>query len=554
MFGKMKSGILLVLIGLSLLQTYLLWFGRQLPTEEGTLPRYEQAFFTEPPPTSRLIQPLDVTAEYGESTYLFRRGEKVHDFFWQECFALMTNRLGREQFERIQEEEKERLMEMAQTRIHFSFSYPVPSEIIFAETPIIMDVESIYLIWEDEQFHILLTGEDMLLFRVPAQLGLPIMGHLDGLDMDTYKTISGEMELHVLHPEKPQPELKLVTAREIRETEGSETGLDTDEQEGEVETGLDTGHQEDGLDPNAGAVEERVEENEEADAFEESVDARDNEHDTQETEEMNAAQPTGENGRREETDAEAVAPGAEPIPKEVWRIQVEGQILVPEGQLWAAERGLFRENMGVEQLVRAFFIDTSMARRIEERDDAVYFTDGERGLRIYPSGRVEYTAPRLEHILSRVSYYSALQKGAENLSLYGGWSHEAFLHKVEQQPMGYRLTWQMFHDGLRLAGEHIGCTMVINEQGVPYYQRHFPEIGEALFESKPFRSPENALLKAIEMDKEAFQDNRARLISLEPVYYVPSSWQQKQIVPAWKIEFQETGPVYLHWQSLDPLN
>ena len=146
---------------------------------------------------------------------------------------------------------------------------------------------------------------------------------------------------------------------------------------------------------------------------------------------------------------------------------------VPLKDFSAAEIILKKENVDKKQLVRAFFLDPSMARLIEERDGAVFFTDGEKGLRIYPDGLVEYTAPKLERVSTPVSYSAALQKGAENLGFYGGWPSGVYLVRADKQSEGYRLFWETFYEGLPLKGMS-GSEMVINDQGVLFTNETLP--------------------------------------------------------------------------------
>lgn len=51
------------------------------------------------------------------------------------------------------------------------------------------------------------------------------------------------------------------------------------------------------------------------------------------------------------------------------------------------------DTTSVNELVRKVFFDVSIVRRIEERDGSTIFTDGKRGLRIYPQGGWEFTSP-----------------------------------------------------------------------------------------------------------------------------------------------------------------
>lgn len=259
--------------------------------------------------------------------------------------------------------------------------------------------------------------------------------------------------------------------------------------------------------------------------------------------------PSNEQEKEQATEDEEIIEDEQGIN---WEIETRADIYVPEGDIFAAEVSLIEEEIDHEQLVRAFFIDLSLARRIEERDGALYYTDGEKGLRIYTSGLVEFAFPRLEQILSSISYSHALQKGAESLSLYGGWLAETYLAEAENLSGGYRLCWNTVHEGLALQGEQTGCEMLINEQGVSFYRRNFHIIGEKVTEKKPFRSYEEALNQVLTLNEQLFQEKRPALLSLEPVYYIPSGEVVKAI-PAWAVHFEGMEKIYLHWVTLDPL-
>ncbi len=521
---KLKLALLLLLIGLSLLQTYLLWFGRPLP-EEGTQPRYEHVFFTELPAAGRLMQPLNILATEGETIYQFRRGESTFDFLWEKCFEYLKSALEGKIAQKIGEDEKERLEERADFKLDYFFTSPLPPELIVPDSQFNMEMEHLFMFWEGQNMSLLLSGVETYLFQFPAAGRQDIAGQLAVRAEDTYHILPPEMELYVYQPETADPEFTLVPAGVEPGRDGIETALPAGSARGELEPGSTVGTAAPRLEAGNG---------ESASADEESPERADE----------------NENRQGGEFPGETALQGS---PEMIWNFQVADRIVLPEGNLWAAEISLYPEVIDLDQLVRSFFVDPSMTRRIEERDRAIYFTDGQRGLRIYPTGRVEYTAPRLEHVQSRIKYHSALQKGAENLSLFGGWVSEAFLDQVESQPMGYRLTWQLFHDGLRFTGENVGAEMVINEQGAAYFQRKFPLLGETLFEKKPFRSYASALYEALRHNPDAFRDNRLTLLSLEPVYYISTAIAQSKAVPAWRIDFQETGPLYLHWQTLEKL-
>ncbi|NLJ56801.1 MAG: hypothetical protein GX334_07115 [Firmicutes bacterium] len=238
---------------------------------------------------------------------------------------------------------------------------------------------------------------------------------------------------------------------------------------------------------------------------------------------------------------------------ESYEIRVSGEIFIEEEGLTAAEIMLEKEDLQREELVKAFFLDLSMARRIEEKDGAFYYTNGEKGLRIYTSGLVEFTAPRLDSSLQqRMPYSQALQKGIENLSLYGGCPPSAYLCAARNSGNGYRLSWCQVTDGLVWVGENAGCEIVLNEQGVTFYRRNFPVAGAEIAARRPFRPYEDALRQAVCLYRDELPGKKATLLSLRPVYYLTAG-KNGQAVPAWAVDFAETGVIYLHWSTLKPL-
>jgi len=256
----------------------------------------------------------------------------------------------------------------------------------------------------------------------------------------------------------------------------------------------------------------------------------------------------------EETSGEAI----EELPEELGfltevEINVASDIYLPLEDIYAAEVTLQKEELQQEKLVRAFFLDLSMARRIEERDGALYFTNGEKGLRIYPSGLLEYTAPHQERRQSDISYSAALQKGAESHALYGGWMPDIYLSEAEEVGGGYRFIWRAFLDGFILEGGDIGIEMLINEQGVSFYRRMCYVFGEELAGRKPFCSYKEAVAQALLLKKERLTKNKVTLLSLKPVYYFLQGENIEKAVPAWHIHFAETGVIYLRWDTLEPL-
>jgi len=232
----------------------------------------------------------------------------------------------------------------------------------------------------------------------------------------------------------------------------------------------------------------------------------------------------------------------------------KADLWVPAGDLSATEILVVMEDVDRDRLVKALFFDPSIARRIEERDGAVFFTDGEKGLRVYPDGIIEYTAPKLEQSSLTISYSSALQKGAENLDFFGGWFPETYLIRVEALQQGYQLYWENCFLGFLLQGENVGSEMMINENGVFFYQRNFYSFLEETGDRKSFRSFEEALYRAASIYNEFTRRDEGVLLGVEPVYYLsPVGEKSAAAIPAWSVSLEGMEKIYLHWQTLEPL-
>lgn len=96
----------------------------------------------------------------------------------------------------------------------------------------------------------------------------------------------------------------------------------------------------------------------------------------------------------------------------------------------------------LESMLRSFFIDLTVLRQIEERDGAVIYTDGRRGLRVYPYGMIEYTAPPQPVSPAPASpqgptaLSDALALSFEFVDLHGGWLPNCLLWDFGEEASG----------------------------------------------------------------------------------------------------------------------
>lgn len=495
---KIKSLLLVFLILLSIVLTYQLWFGRP-PLEKGAAARYEYAYFTPPPHLPEIIPPAEIIFLAPGNTFLYQRGEKEYLTLWQKGLKLLTEKMALEKARRISKESKDAWPAVVSPTLVYCFRPAVPLE-NFMEAPANMhvDVDRVMLSWGEKQLDIFLEGED-LLFHVPVT---------ETIHSKTGFLPAGENPCMLLPPliTLDNGQFSLINGEEKKQENMNTGGFLED-------TGEGTG------------AESLMESDKES--FAESNE------------------PAGDGSVAEVTE--------NGFPLSL-KINVSADIYVPLNEISAAEISLKKEELQQEQLVRAFFLDLSMARRIEERDGALYFTNGEKGLRLYPSGLLEYSAPQLDRTPGNMPYSAALQKGAENLCLYGGWPAGVYLYEAEKYRGGYKFLWRTFFNGFSLAGENVGGEMIVNRHGVSFYRRFFYTFGEEITEWQPFRPYTEAIMQALRLNKDRLADTDVvHLLALMPVYYFSEGEKLEKAVPAWYVNFAETGGTYLHWYTLEPL-
>lgn len=80
---NLKSILLLILFGLSLLLTYQLWYG-EMPANLLEEDVYERLLVEEPRPLENVIMPRLIVSSVEGDTYVFKKGEKGYESLWQE--------------------------------------------------------------------------------------------------------------------------------------------------------------------------------------------------------------------------------------------------------------------------------------------------------------------------------------------------------------------------------------------------------------------------------------------------------------------------------------
>ncbi|MGB9867330.1 MAG: hypothetical protein ACPLPR_05410 [Bacillota bacterium] len=108
---------------------------------------------------------------------------------------------------------------------------------------------------------------------------------------------------------------------------------------------------------------------------------------------------------------------------------VERGVFVPEEITMTEYAGEY-DLQGNEALA-AFFMDSAMLRRVMERDGALIFTDGQRGLRIYPSGEIEFTWPEAAEAQPGQDLRRTMEEAVNFVEAHGGLPAQARFKRVD---------------------------------------------------------------------------------------------------------------------------
>lgn len=135
-----------------------------------------------------------------------------------------------------------------------------------------------------------------------------------------------------------------------------------------------------------------------------------------------------------------------------------------------------REPMPGERQISSFFNDFSVARKIQERDGAVIYTDGQRGLRIYSNGALEYSSPVAKDQKRDIGFYEALKVAVDFVNTHGGWPHGSYLDSYEVQSgqtgKSYGFTFCIYTNGYSIIDPDNLITVTVEGSQVKNYYRH----------------------------------------------------------------------------------
>lgn len=194
------------------------------------------------------------------------------------------------------------------------------------------------------------------------------------------------------------------------------------------------------------------------------------------------------------------APAFRPAELKEWEalgLEPEGEILLPEKVPVLAPRYVLREELDFEKLLRSIFPNLSLVRRIEEREGAVIYTDGQKGLRLFDYGEVEFSAPKSEPGQERMTFLTAMRRTAQYLQLMGGWPEHLFVSQfaaegsIVPRDRGelYTVTFISAQHGIPLLQQAAPVRLRFSDRGVITYNRQIRVLGSNAGKARALVSP-----------------------------------------------------------------
>lgn len=205
-----------------------------------------------------------------------------------------------------------------------------------------------------------------------------------------------------------------------------------------------------------------------------------------------------------------------------------------------------------EREAARFFLDLSVVRTIKERDGALIFTDGRKGLRVYPGGSLEYTSVPPSALQTvglaggdSLGLWDALDQTRDFMAGYGGWPRSAVLEEALPEEGGWRLRFSYRLGKLPAAGPVGPLEVILRGLNIIEFRRGSGlsgADGAAGFSEGPSVqaiSPVRAIEAVGENWMALFPGERPRPVrSVRLVYWVPHRPDSAfGIRPAWAVEF-----------------
>lgn len=182
--------------------------------------------------------------------------------------------------------------------------------------------------------------------------------------------------------------------------------------------------------------------------------------------------------------------------------------------------------------ISKFFTDFSITRRIQEKDGAVIYTDGQRGLRIYSNGALEYNFPGNKE-KGNLGFYDAINTAVDFINTRGGWPEDVYLSSFKIEKEGesfiYKFDFRIRLSGYPVISDYEYFSVAVEGNKVRNFYKNIIKARKS-GETKDLISPITALDIAVE------KKNVKKIDDIYPAYNIKDG----NIEPVWVIKSAES--------------
>jgi hypothetical protein len=244
-----------------------------------------------------------------------------------------------------------------------------------------------------------------------------------------------------------------------------------------------------------------------------------------------------------------------PTDAEEWGgVAMAGTVYIPVKLPQLARYSVKPEDLDTEKLLRSIFVDPALVRQIQERDGAFIYTDGQRGLRIFEHGEVEYTSPNSEPGLEPMSSIQALRRTAQFLQLMGGWPDNLYLQdftSVDRQHWNsrlwdtYSLSFYSTQQGMPVLTTNSPVVLRFSDRGVIDYRRQIAVLDSPYSDPVTLLDPRDAILIAREDIADRWGDGA--LVEVYPAFSLAEPVTRQTVAqPAWVFRLDNGMQAVIH--------
>lgn len=234
-------------------------------------------------------------------------------------------------------------------------------------------------------------------------------------------------------------------------------------------------------------------------------------------------------------------------------LELEDEVLLPVSLPALAPRSVMREDLDIDKLLRSVFPNQPLVRRIEEREGADIYTDGQKGLRLFDYGEVEFSSPKSEPGLEEMTLLTALRRTAQYLQLMGGWPEHLFVGRIapegpEDRGEIYAVAFFSVQHGIPLLQQVPPVRLRFSDRGVVSYNRQVLVLGAETGPAKKLLSPLAAAASLAEVM--AGLENAPIIREVFPAYYVRQPAGPEAVsLPVWAFACSDGRTAVIHGHS-----